>query len=82
MDKFTQLVDDLVTDKLNLNHVQMAIREYIRRSPNIPDEIKNLLTESGGLIYYMFRPINQVIGSLELAFRRGKDYSINKKKEI
>ena len=75
-DKFTQLVDDLTDGNLSLTQVQIAIRASIKRRKDIPDEIKDLLSGRGehnaGLIYSMFRPIQQAIGTVEVAFRRGK----------
>ena len=48
----------------------------IRQRKDIPDGIKDLLSGKGrhnaGLIYKMFEPIQEVIGSMELAYRRGK----------
>lgn len=77
LDRFSQLVDDLTTGKLTLTQVQIAIRASIRDRKDIPDEVKDLLAgkgpESPGLIYSMFRPIQQAIGCVELAYRRGTD---------
>lgn len=74
-DKFTQLVDDMVSGEVGFNLLQMAIRQYVRKSEHIPEEIKDLLAGCGesnaGLIYRMFMPISDVIGNMELAFRRG-----------
>lgn len=76
-DKFTQLVDDLVSGKLGLIHIQNAIRASIRQRKDIPEGVKDLLAGKGdtnpGLIFYMFRPIGQAMGTVELAFRRGSD---------
>jgi hypothetical protein len=77
MNKFDQLVEDLEKGKLTLNMIQIAIRTYIRRRHNLPEGIKVLLCGKGdsnpGLIHQMFKPIQQVIGAMELAYRRGKD---------
>ena len=77
MDKFSQLVEDLTTGALTLTQIQIAIRASIRQRQNIPDEIKDLLAGSSdsnpGIICRMFRPIQEVIGSMELAYLRGKD---------
>jgi len=74
--KFDQLVEDLVSGELGLTHVQIAIRTSVRRRKEIPEGIKDLLCGRGeshaGLIYHMFRPIQDVIGAMELAYRRGK----------
>jgi len=74
-DKFTQLVEDLKSGKLTFLHIQNAIRVSVRESKNIPDEVKDLLCGKGdaysGLIFHMFKPIGQAIGTVELAYRRG-----------
>lgn len=74
MDRFSQLVEDLTNGDLTLIQIQIAIRASIRRDKNIPDGIKDLLAgreASAGLIYRMFKPIQEVIGAMELAYRRG-----------
>ena len=74
MDKFSQLVEDLTTGDLTLTQVQIAIRASIRRDKNIPEGIKDLLAgkkNNPGLVYRMFEPIQEVIGAVELAYRRG-----------
>lgn len=75
MDKYNQLVEDLVVGNLNLIHIQIAIREYVRRSKNIPDNIKDILSGTDeanpGLIFKMFLNIQLIIGNIELAYRRG-----------
>ena len=72
---FTQLVHDLTDGTLGHNHIQMAYREFIRRRPDIPDAIKDLLAgssdENSGLLVLLFRCIGQSVGTLELAWRRG-----------
>ncbi len=76
LDKFSQLVEDLVNGDFTLIQIQLAIRESIRRREDIPDGVKDLLagiSHDSGLIYKMFYPISNVIGALELAYRRGKD---------
>ncbi len=79
MDRFTQLVDDLTEGRLSLTQVQIAIRASVRQRTDIPDQIKDLLCGKNeydaGLIYHMFKPISHAMGAVELAFRRGKDYS-------
>lgn len=74
MDKFSQLVEDLTSGDLTLTQVQIAIRASIRQRKDIPDGIKDLLggkERNAGLIYKMFEPIQEVIGTVELAYRRG-----------
>lgn len=76
-DKFTQLVDDMVSGEIGFNLLQMAIRQYVRKSKEIPEEVKDLLAGrseyDAGLIYKMFMPISHAIGNMELAYRRGTD---------
>ena len=73
--KFDQLVEDLVNGDLGLTHIQMAIRTSIRQRKDIPEGVKDLLCGSSahdsGLIYSMFKPIKEAIGTVELAYRRG-----------
>ena len=81
-DKFTQLVDDMVSGEIGFNLLQMAIRQYVRKSKEIPEEIKDLLAgrseASAGLIYKMFTPISEMIGTVELAYRRGVQGNIRR----
>jgi len=75
VDEFTRLVNNLVDGTLGFTHIQIALRAYVRKSKEIPEEVKDLLAGGGeghsGLIFQMFRPISAVIGTVELAFRRG-----------
>ena len=77
MDKFSQLVEDLKTGALTYTHVQGALRASIRGSEDIPEGVKDLLCGRGprysGLIYGIFKLIPEVIGTVELAYRRGSD---------
>jgi hypothetical protein len=79
MNKFDQLVQDLLDGKLSLNQMQMAIRAFVRQRDDLPEGIKDLLCGRGeasaGLIYKMYKPIQEAIGSMEMAYRRGKDFS-------
>lgn len=71
---FTDLVNHLTDGTLGHNHVQMAYREWVRRRDDIPDAIKDILSGAGegaGLLCPMFSSISQLIGGLELAWRRG-----------
>ncbi len=73
-DKFSQLVEDLVSGELSLTHIQIAVRASIRQRKDLPDGIKDLLAgkkNNPGLIYRMFEPIEEVIGAIELSYRRG-----------
>ncbi len=82
MNKFDQLVDDLTSGELTLDMIQIAIRTSIIRRRDLPEGIKNLLAgmddkhlgcNGSGLIYQLYKPIQQVIGAMELAYRRGED---------
>lgn len=69
VDKFTQLVEDLISEELTMTQIQLAIREYVRRHPKVPEYTKDILCGgplSPGLIKLMFNPISQVIGAMEL----------------
>ncbi len=72
---FTNLVKYLNDGTLGHNHIQMAYREWVRRRDDIPDAIKDILSGRGeaetGLLLPIFRSIGQLIGGLELAWRRG-----------
>jgi hypothetical protein len=75
MNKFDQLVQDLLDGSLSLNQIQMAIRASVRQNPEVPEEIKDLLCGRGeafsGLIYKIFKVVQEAIGAVELAFHRG-----------
>ena len=77
MNRFDQLVEDLLSGALSLNQIQMAVRDYVRRSPGVPKATKDVLCGGGvtssGLIYKMFKPIMESIGAMELVWRRGVD---------
>ncbi len=74
LNKFDQLVDDLLTSKLNLRQVGTAVRTWIGRRKDLPEGIKSFLYTPGGpdLIGAMFTHMGNMIGSLELAYRRGE----------
>ena len=77
MDKFTQLVEDLNTGKLSLAHIQIAIRAHIRDRDDLQEGIKDLLCgkseTNAGMIYKMFKPIQEIVGAMWLAYDRGRD---------
>ncbi len=77
MDKFSQLVEDLTNGDLNMTHIQIAVRASIRQRKDLPDGIKDLLAgksdRNAGVLYRMFKSIQEVIGTVELAYRRGKN---------
>ncbi len=71
--KYYQLISDLESGELSLSLVSMAIRTYVGRNKKIPEGVRNLLTspEGGGYIHAQFRIIQNMIGTMELAYRRG-----------
>lgn len=75
--KFEQLVQDLVDGSLGFTHIQIAIRESIRRRKDIPEGAKDVLCGKGeassGLIFKIFALIRQTIGGMELVHRRARD---------
>lgn len=87
LNKFDQLVDDLVEGRLSLIQIQIALRASIKLNKRIPEDIKNILCgemceggQGGGLIYDMFRPIAHTIGGVELAYLRGKQNKVKHEK--
>lgn len=78
--KYYQLVKDLKSGKLPLSVVFMAIRTYVGDNENIPEGARTLLTspEGGGYLAAQFRIIHDVIGKMELAYRRGTDIPLKR----
>jgi len=75
MNAFDRLFLDLSTGKLGQIGMQNAIRAWVRSRNDLPDGIKDLLCGRGerdpGLLYRLFPPIANIIGTVELAYRRG-----------
>jgi hypothetical protein len=75
MDKFTQLVKDLDDGALSLSLLRNAYRQHIRNSNIYPEGIKDLLCgrseADSGIITRHFQQLSIIIGSIELAYRRG-----------
>jgi hypothetical protein len=75
MNRFDQLVQDLKDGKLNMTHIQIAYRAYLREGKDVPDEIKDLLggrsEAMSGVIYSIFKLVREVEGTVELAYNRG-----------
>lgn len=75
MNRFDQLVHDLKEGNLNLTHIQIAYRAYLREGKDVPDSIKDILGGRGealsGLIYSIFKLVREAEGSVELAYGRG-----------
>ena len=77
MDKFSQLLEDLCTGKLSHNHIQIAYRAMLKRDKRLKgfgDILGGVADDNAGIIFKMFQCIDQTIGSMELAFRRGYQY--------
>ena len=76
MNKFDQLVQDLLDSKITHTQLQIAYRVCIRQRNDIPEGIKDLLCgippDKPGLIYKAFDLISQIIGAVELAYLRGE----------
>lgn len=72
--KYYQLVEDLESGALPMSLVCRAIRTYVENNENIPEGARNLLSssEGGGYIAAQFQVMQDVIGKVELAYRRGK----------
>lgn len=74
--KYYQLVADIKSGELPLTIVISAIRQSVRESKNIPDEIKDLLCgteDDAGYIFRQFQVMRDAMGKMELAYRRGTD---------
>ena len=75
MDRFSQLEQDIIDGKLSIKQVGIAVRSAIRRMEHLPEGIRDLLGGKGdtspGLLSIYFRLLEQIIGSVELAYRRG-----------
>ena len=75
MNKFEQLVKDLKDGKLNLTHIQIAYRAYLRESKHIPDGVKDLLggrsDQFSGIHWKIFRLMREIEGTVVLAYERG-----------
>jgi len=75
INKFDQLLGDLNTGKLTMLHVHIALRTYVKMRKDIPEGARNLLVGKhegdAGLLGMLYSFIPHVIGSMELAYRRG-----------
>lgn len=86
-DMFNFAVKELVEGR-SWKVIQNTMRTAITISPNIPVEIKGLITginptdntadgDGSGIIGELFRFMNQMIGKLELAHRRSKQGDVS-----
>jgi hypothetical protein len=73
LNEFDRLVENLCNNELSIKMLEMAVNEMIRRSKIIPEGVQNLLVsyESGGLLSYNWMSIRNIIGNMELSYRRG-----------
>ncbi len=76
MNKFEQLEQDIVDGALSIKQVGIAVRSAVRRMDHLPEGVRDLLggrsAQSSGLLAIHFRLIEQTIGHIELAYRRGE----------
>lgn len=70
---FEQLLKDLNDGTITYQHLQIAYRSHIRDSKVLPEGVKNLLSVAGGggIVGDGFKLIAEIIGRIELAYRRG-----------
>lgn len=74
VNKYNQLVNDLVEGKIGLNLLGSALEESVKRRKDIPIPVKNLLATEGaqpGLITKVIHLLSNIMGVVELAYRRG-----------
>lgn len=75
--KYYQLVADIKSGELPLTIVILAIKQSVRESKKVPNEIKDLLCGKGevdcGYIERQFFVMRDAMGKMELAYRRGTD---------
>ena len=78
-DKFTQLVQDLSDGTITENMMQIAWRKSIKNNPaleGVADILGGQSDTNPGLVYRLMSGIFQVCGSMEMAYLRGKQYSL------
>ena len=75
LNKFDQLVEDLVDGKLNMNLVKIALASWVSRRKDLPETVRDMVSGDNpshiGLIDRAFKIIKDGMGELELAYRRG-----------
>lgn len=75
MNPFDRLIDDLTSNRICLTHVNIAIKEYIRRDGKIPDEVKNIVAPNmevgAGIVDICFSMIKKTVSEIELSYQRG-----------
>lgn len=73
MNAYDRLLQDLRSGELNLTHIDLAVVAWINSRTDIPEGIKNILVqpEGGGVLRTCFKQAKQIIGTMELSYRRG-----------
>ena len=74
-DAFSDLLEKLKDGTLGHIHVQIAYRAWIRERKDLPAGVRDLLAgnheSNAGVLFTAFKLISQIIGTTELAYRRG-----------
>ncbi len=82
MNAFDRLVKDLDSGELSIRHLELAYRAHLRKRKDIPEGVRNLLVSDGGSDLILFaKNIGDIVGNMELAFRRGSSKNNIIKKE-
>ena len=76
MNAHEQLYRSLTDGKINHNNIQIAYRAWVRQRGDMPEAVRGLLgghenAQDGGLLNGLFQGIAHVMGTVELAYRRG-----------
>lgn len=84
MTTYERLKKDLCDGKITLVQIDIAVMDWILQRKDIPEGVKNLLVvpAGGGLVRNLFQQMKQVIGSMELAYRRGEQKEQNETLEL
>lgn len=83
MDKFTQLTIDLKNGDLRPIHIAIALSTYYKEAEHLPEGIRDLIGGTGkgtGLVHQQFRFLQNTIGDLEIAYRRGDSQIIKRRR--
>ena len=75
MNEFDTLVENLVSGKLGLKHLEAAYSESLRRNKYLPKGVVNIVTNSlpdyNGTLHPLWIAIGKIVAATELAYRRG-----------
>ena len=73
LNEFDRLVANLSSNELTIRMLEMAYREHIRQRKDIPEGARNLLVSDSGTGLIQFAEnISQIVGNVELSYRRGR----------